>query len=395
MVNGFQYLGGLIGGPIIGYIADKTRKYKQLAVGCCALAIIANCVQPFISMMLADRTKNTCPINVASGNVTYANDDKLFYSLVSSAIFASTFEMGAFSFIDSGVVQRMQAVDNDAYGRQRLFGSIGSSVSSTASGLFIQYFPRAPVSCYSGIFISYAVFGCCMLVTIHFLFQGLNVANDSTEEESTTRQNITASEKNVQKMFLSVLKRRDFLFFLFNVLFNGTMQGVAFSFTYIYVKEINAPTMIIPLGIFAANCSAIVVYYFGHWILKHLGGPKISICIAWFFMAIRCFATAYIWNPYFLMFPELLQGPSFSLFWISCVEYVEASCDERVLTAVFGVTNSLFIPCSYFIANVVGGWVYEVYGGKVLFVYCALFSAVWAMVNFVYAIVRNKRIFNE
>lgn len=121
--------------------------------------------------------------------------------------------------------------------------------------------------------------------------------------------------------------------------------------------------------------------------IVRLGGPLQTIAVCWFFMAIRCFTTAMIWNPYFLIFPEIIAGPSYSLFLVASIEYVRRESPTPILTSLCGIMNSLFNPFSYFLANILGGKLFHIYGGKMLFIYSALFCVIWGFITLLYVLV--------
>ena len=63
--------------------------------------------------------------------------------------------------------------------------------------------------------------------------------------ETTTT---TTSDREVTALLVKSLKNPDNLFCFVGVVFNGTMQALVYTYTFVYMKEYNAPTMIFGLG---------------------------------------------------------------------------------------------------------------------------------------------------
>lgn len=257
-INGIQYLGGLIGAPLIGYIADRTRMYKTIAVVCCVLTVVTNCIQPLLSLTYREPSVNICPSNNRknSASMTFYSEHAqnnqsrqiMFYLLLVSSTLSSAFEISGFSFVDSGVLQKMRSKSDAQYGWQRMFGAFGMCVGALTNSLAIKYFPHAHVTCYSGIFITYGVFGVLLIISCYYLFKDTHI-----DELETPSNEVTT-------ILVATLKRPDIIFFLLVVIFNGIVQAVWYSFTYSYVKELNAPTMLFSLTMSIASFSALVSY---------------------------------------------------------------------------------------------------------------------------------------
>ena len=58
---------------------------------------------------------------------------------------------------------------------------------------------------------------------------------------------------------------------------------------------------------------------------------------------------------------------------------------------MMGIQYAVYMGVGNFLANMVGGIVYEVYGGKVLFRYSSFLYALWCILLVIELLIRNKR----
>ena len=392
IVNGFQHLGGLMCAPLIGLIADKTQKYTMLATVCCVMTVAANGMQPLISWLYIN------------------NNNVLFYALLITSVIASVFETGAFTFVDSGLLQRIRNSKKPVnYGFQRLFGSIGAIIASLFDSLAVRFFPRCSLSPYTGVFIVYATFGLCLLITLYFLFNGCGSTEerDNVDPEGGEKENENEEEKEedekpeeesaeVHMFLIEALTSLDNIVFFIGVLLNGAMQAMTITFGFVYLKEFNAPTMLFALGNFVAASSAIGVYFRGHWLIRVFKSPENSMCVSWIFMGLRMITIAYFYslNPYMFLIPEALQGLTYALFWASLVEFINITSHPSILTTMCGILNSLYNPCSYLLANLLGAKLYADHGGFKTFFGSGIFCFLWALLYFGYIFLRRKRLYH-
>ena len=340
---------------------------------CCGMAVLVNCMQPLFS-------------------VIYRNDmDSLFYSLLATSMVASSFESGSFTFVDSGVLQRIRGSPTPVhYGIQRMFGAAGNALGEVSDSLAVTIFPpSSSISPYTGIFVTYTIYGVILLFTFHLLFKESDGGNNT--EQSDVENEISSSDK-IKTLILQFLKKFGNIIFLFGIILNGTVQALAVTFGYVYLKELNAPAMIFGLGFSIGVIGCCATYILSPRIQKYFG-PEYTTCFAWIALAIRFFCLAYLCrlSPYLFIVVELFQGPSYSLFWLSCIEYIERNSDPAIITTMCGIINGLFNPCSFMLANLLGAKLYELYGGMKLFSATAIFCLLWSVLYGGYIFLREKR----
>ena len=361
LVNGLQYLGGLFANPFWGWLADYKGSHRMILIFLCVMAIIAVCIQPFIGAIIGNPNNNVCPFanhttKGISERARLTTDKSLFYSLLIAAIFASSFDASIMSFTDAGVIHRVKlSPKRTNIGWQRYAGSVGASLGSIAYSLSINYFPTGRISCFAGIFIAYMIFAICTAIVSYFLFQGIFVRKEGEVNA------------NVKIILIDHLKGFDTIFFLFTVLSSGIVQALYFSFVFLYLKDLHAPTLLFGLSATLNSVSGATVYVLSGKVIRFLRGPMNAMCFSFFAWALRFLCTALLINPFAIFAISTIHGFTFSLFRVAMLQYIQETTNEKILTTMCGIADALYTCCSFLIANVIGGYLYEVYGAKILF----------------------------
>ena len=381
LVNGLQYLGGLFATPLWGWLADYRGGHRLILIFLCVMAIIAVGIQPLISANLGNPNNNVCPIvNHATQGISererLATDNMLFYSLLTAAIFAQSFDASIMSFIDAGVVRMVKLSPRRTdIGVQRYAASAGATLGTIAYSFSINYFPTGPISCYAGIFITYMIFAIGTGLVSYFLYGGGSVREDGEVN------------KNVQIILIEHLKRFDTLFFLFTSFINGVIQALYFSFLFLYLKDLHAPTLLLGFSMSLSSISAVTVYILSARIIRFLRGPMNAMCFSCFAWAIRFFCTSMLTNPFAIFATDIFHGFTTSLFRSASLQYIKETTNEEIVTTICGIFNSIYLCCSFLMANLIGGTLYEVYGAKMLYLGTSLVCALWGVITVVYILV--------
>ena len=404
LVNGLQHLGGMFAAPLFGFLADKYGFHRLITICLCLTSIIAVCIQPYFTLTYGAPDNNYCPRRIANitlqDNVTSSfvgngvgddvmdgettQDKPLFYSLLVSAIVASSFDGSIMSFNEAGVLTRVETSPRESsIGVQRIMAALGSSVGAIIYSLAITFYPHGHWSCHTGLFVTYGCITLCLAVSYFFLFRGITVATEQKKKE-TGGGGGAGTGASVTSQLWVYLRNRDTIFFLATVFVNGAIPATWFSYLFLYLKHLNASTMLFGVSI-SFNCvSGILLYAAASHIIKFLGGPMRTIafsCLAW---AARMACLAYIVNPYWVLLIDIFHGFTFSLFRVASLEHIKETTDLAIFSSVCGVVNALSYSLSFLIANVVGGMLFENYGPRKLFLGAAAVCVVWTVVMVIY-----------
>ena len=390
-INGLQLIGGMLAAPLWSLLADKKAIHKCLSLFICIMAISTMTSLPLINQTMGDARRTVCPYKTNNGNDTTTQrhinhfseyDEKvLFYSLLTAAIIAYSFDSTILAFMDTGVIQRMRSSPKESvYGHQRFFGGIGYSVGSMVYSTAIHYFPRGNLSCYTAIFVVYFAFTGSLGISFLVLFSGMKTTTLEPDNVSPNTVNVSPNTgKNVSKILCSTLFCKRVIFFLASVLILGILQGVWYAFTFVYMKEIGAPTLLLGLSTQSETVSALIIYVLSNKLITWLGGPMPVMAFNCFSWALRFTCLARMKNPFLLLVINLSHGFCFPLCYVATIEYIKSRTDTRVLTTMVGISNTLNTS-GLVIANLVGGYLYKKYGGSLLFLCASALACVWCVI---------------
>ena len=385
-IIGFHNLGGMAGAPLFGLVADKWKLHNILIWVLGILSMAAWWLQPILPLLLSGKQRNTCPVKV---NQTLLNDSYstpsnnpsyLYYSLMVTGIIASLFDSHVMSSVDSSILQRVKTSPTGSrFSQQRIYGCVGVGLGSISMSLSITYFPKSNMSCYTGIFVTYLSFSLLLLVSCYFVFKGLSF------------QPIKSTQEDVTQILWQSLKDLNMIMFLLSVLVNGIVQATSFTFLYLFLKDLGAPTMLLGISLALGGFCSLFTYYYSDKLMEITNGTLNAMCISCFAWSVRCMGNAFLHNPFYVLFTDLLNGLSYSFFIVCSMEHIKNTCDPRVITTITGIVNGLHTYVAYAIATFAGGEIYRKYDGKYLFIGISIMSFVWTMVMLCYIIATKRR----
>ena len=381
MIAGLQSIGCIIGAPAFGFIADKFRIYKLLAVALCVLTIITTCLQPVIGIVWGDRHRFKCPfeLNQTSHNNdgfrNSVNHDALFYSFLFIGILARSFDATLTSFVDMGCLRRVEtSPKKTSCGRQRWTRSLGMGSGIILYSIALNYYPTSSItSCETGVFVIYSGITVFLGIGTYYLFKGFKKVSDNEANGDIT---------GILKLTFS---KFDTIFFSTTVLFSGITRSVYFSFLYLRLKEMNAKPILFGFQALIITISGLVISYFAAKVIKFLGGTMNAICCSLFIWSLRFLCVSLVTTPYYIFAIEILHGLSSCLFDESALVHVKEISHPSILTFMSGQLNSSY-DLGNLIAYIVGGELYFLLGGQKLFLISSGTCAAWSMVVLCYVI---------
>ncbi|XP_078591661.1 major facilitator superfamily domain-containing protein 6-like [Branchiostoma floridae x Branchiostoma japonicum] len=239
----------------------------------------------------------------------------------------------------------------EGYGRQRLWGSVGWGIFATVSGFSTDILgDESGQSNYDFAFYSFAAFGAVTLLLVGFTFKRW----DQSEPENMARHiRKLICKKNVI-VFLSVL------FVL------GSSFGVLETFAFWYLKDLGGSQLLLGLCL-TVNCIAEVPFFFfsGRLIEKisHRGVFSVSL----FCFALRFLFLSLLVNPWWAIPVEVLHGTTYGAMFAASTTYASQIAPPGMEATMQGVMGAVFMGVGWASGSLIGGALFEQYGGVVLF----------------------------
>ena len=402
LINGLRYGGSAIAAPLLGLFADKKQCHKKLVVFICIMSVFINIFQPLTPILLKETTllNETYDTVTRSSYASYIQGDatlsehsnsntKLFFLMLLVALVGSSFDGSTLTFGDYGII-RKTVEEGTSVGDQRRLGELGYGVGSILSSLVIRYVHIHGASPYAGVFIVYAFLTSALAVSYYFLYSSLK--NSDLEAPAMNKQNQSTQETNTRfrEDIREAFKQFNTWFFLVTVVINGIPLAFAYSFTFVFLDELQMDPMLFGPSDMLNGSMGFIVYSLAHHIVRLVGGPVNGMALSCFMWFVRFMALSYMEAPWLLFPINLTNGICCALFVYTYMQFIGESYPASIQTTMCGLTNALYFSLSYLLANAVGGGLYREHGARQLFRVQGAACAVWSVVIVVYGIVSKK-----
>ena len=413
-VAGLRLIGGLVGAPFWGFIADKYHNHRKVLLLLCVVATLFTAAQVSIAYKFGNESTNQCrlstPKNTSvvdmknSTNSTSSFDQTekssftekdqiiLFVLMFVVNLIQSFFDGGLDAFVDLGTIQRIknansqEGAENHTFGWQRIWGSGGVIVGPVLGNFVIDNFPEAKITCYAGIFIIFVVINFFYVLSLERLFKGLNLKEDEIEES------LHEEEQRVKKKkTFSILRKQLFqfnvIFFITTLLILGIMLSQLTVFTFPYMKDLNSSTQELNLSIIVTSVAGGIGFLISNRVLKMIGGHWQALALSLTSFFFRFMMMALTKNPSVIIAAQVFDIFAGSMSEFASVNFVDITFSKSVLGSMYGLVNSVQFSLADIVGSSVGGIIYEEYGGSVLYLIFSIISSIFCILVLVYLLV--------
>jgi MFS transporter, PPP family, 3-phenylpropionic acid transporter len=254
-----------------------------------------------------------------------------------------------YALCGSAIVPLMDSLSLDVaknhgsnYGRLRVWGSIGWSVSTFLIGSIIE---RTDIRLFFYIFAG--VLGLLFLLSF---FQPNRTSLRKSSSSGSFRQ------------FL----RLDLAIFLISMYMLSISSGAVLTFFSIYLDRIGAGEALIGASWAVSALSEIPVMIFSVVIMRYIGANGL-LRIAFLAYAVRWFAFAFITDPHLALAMQLLHGLSFGSFLIGSVTYMNERAPTGMTTTAQALLSTVTFGLGTITGSLSGGYLLDRVGMSNLF----------------------------
>lgn len=287
--------------PLYGYLADKLGHKKTLLLS----ALIASL--SFLGFFFEDG----------------------YYTLIAVTLIMSIFYNTVQPVLDTMTLLAVKENPKVSYGSFRFYGAVGYGFAAVVSGQVIDV---------TGISVIFIVSGVSMFLAFCFSFF---LANEPHEKNTV----------NAYANVWSVIKNPALLFLLFCVFLVSLGSTTIWNFYSTYLKEKGATDSLVGYSLLFQGLWELPLFYFSSRIIFRFG-LKTTLFITVLAMAARMVLYYSVKSPITALPIELLHGISWSLFWVTCVEYVNKLVDKHWLATA----QSLLYATYYGIGAIAGNY---------------------------------------
>ncbi|KAF6199820.1 hypothetical protein GE061_006118 [Apolygus lucorum] len=261
------------------------------------------------------------------------------------------------------------------YGHQRVFGTVGFGLSSLLGAILVNYNAKEKgLKKYLPAFILSA--GCCVL-DLGICVWKLKLPKMPQSE-------------SILKDVFKLCKKPQISIFLIFATCVGICDASIFYFLLWYLNDlatVNGTSNIKLLeGIVVAVetlCGELIFFMVSGKIIKKLGyANTFTLCFAVY--SLRMVLIASINDPWWVVPIEaVFQGPTYALLYSTVVEYASAISPPGTSATTQGIVAGMDDGLGFAIGNVVAGFIYNYFGGHVMYYCYSGFALSCALIHFV------------
>jgi PPP family 3-phenylpropionic acid transporter len=192
------------------------------------------------------------------------------------------------------------------------------------------------------------------------------------------------------KTLRNFLSNKETIWFMLLIFIVAVPQRINDTFLGVYIRKLGGTPDMVGLAWFLAAGSEILVFALSFWWLRK-GKELAIISFAAVFYIIRFFLSAWVTDPHILVFLQLLQTFTFPIFYSAAIQYLYRIVPEEWRATGQTVLAILFFGVSGIVASYLGGWFYESFGGKQLYLWISGMSFAGLLFSFVLNAVYGKR----
>jgi MFS transporter, PPP family, 3-phenylpropionic acid transporter len=257
--------------------------------------------------------------------------------IAAMTIALSLFNTPVLPFLDSIALDQVESKHINSYSTIRFWGAIGYALGASFTGWLISI-----IGVQAAFFSSGGFLLLCYLSALKII---------NVEKE--------ASAVDVEFKYLGkIISNKILLIFLFIIVIVSISQSAITFFLALYMKQIGASSETTGMAIGMEGISELPFYFIAAWLLQSMAPGKV-VFMAIIATAVRLFLYSINDNPNLVIFIEAMNGMTWTLLWVSSVEFVNS-----LVPAKFRTTGQSMLWAAYFgagavLGNILSGWMYQ------------------------------------
>ena len=257
--------------------------------------------------------------------------------IIFMTIILSLFNSPVLPLLDSIALDQVENKKINSYSIIRFWGAMGYALGASITGWLIPIIGvKAAFLCSSGF----------LLLTY---FSSLKIVNPALQHKGL----------DVEFKYLGrIISNKLLLVFLFIIVVVSVGQSAITFFLTLYMRQIGASPETTGFAIGMEGISELPFYFIAAWLLQRFAPGKV-VFMAIVATAIRLFLYSINDNPDLVILIESMNGLTWTLLWVSSVEFVNS-----LVPAKWRTTGQSMLWAAYFGAgavsgNIISGWMYQ------------------------------------
>ena len=263
--------------------------------------------------------------------------------------------------LDHSVLELLGPERRGDYGKQRLYGAVGWGVTALVVGALAQAVGE-------GGDVVYLAAQAVMTVPAIVALWRVPAPTRAREE--------TVSPWKVATL---VVQRPSVAGFLLVVCLMGMLMGQINTFLFVYLAELGGQEALFGLCLALTCVSEVPMFFFAGAVIARVGTLGV-LCIAMATYVVRFVYYVFLTEPWAVLPAELLHGVTYALSWAACTDYAAQIAPPGLGATMQGVLSGVHWGLGQGLGSLVGGLLYERYGGRTSFIISAVVAALMLVV---------------
>ncbi|TDO87862.1 PPP family 3-phenylpropionic acid transporter [Halanaerobium saccharolyticum] len=258
--------------------------------------------------------------------------------------------------------------NSNYYGKFRLWGSVGYMLSVSLLGYFLEATSSANL---------FYIYGIILILSIFLL------------------KFLPKSKRKIKVLdpgdFKKIFKKRRLLYFLFFVFILQTSMNANYSYFPLYIVAHGGGEFLVGIALTVSSASEILAFFFSDKIIKNNKFSKIIVVISLGFILRWLMLSLFPYNP-IILFSQLLHSITFGLFFAVGVDYVDQISGEKFRATGQNIYAGVFMGVSAISGSLIGGKIYQLYGGENMYFFWSLISAAAGIIYSFYLLKKEREL---
>jgi predicted MFS family arabinose efflux permease len=338
LINTLAPLVGIFSGTLWGMVNDRFGRIRLL--------LLVTCTGTILSVLGLSRAQTFLSIMPLAG----------LYSLFTSPI----------PPLLDNINLSILGGRRQAYGRQRIFGSVGYILTTWGFGLILQRIGL------SYLFVSCALFMLLACLALAWL------PNQPVKWTQSLRKGLSA-----------LFRQPDWIFFSASVFLLWMASSGMYNFLGIYLKSMGGSDSLVGSSSSLSAITETPVMLFSAYLVGKFGSKRL-LYVAFFLYSLRMLLYGLMPSPNWALAIALMHGSTFGFFWIASVTHVNSLAPENLKATsqgLFWTTMNL----ANVVGSPIGGVLYDRIGPASLFKLFAGYCAAAFLLFLLWNAVLSKR----
>ncbi|XP_017882086.1 uncharacterized protein LOC108626124 [Ceratina calcarata] len=318
----------------------------------------------------------TAPRNETCSNaktIIEYNVGVTFWMYFAIRVFIGVIGGSTFAMFEGAVIAILREQKAD-YGLQRIYGSIGSMISSPLSGLLIDYASSGK---------SYTDFRPAFyLYTALKLISGLLMLAINLEFKSPA--------SNVVRDVFSVLRNVEVAALFVACFILGTAWGYIESFLFWLIQDLGGSRSLMGITITVGGIAGIPLLVLSGPIVSKIGHANV-LFIGFVFYAIRLCGYSLIYNPWHTLIFEALESVTQSLSFTAAVTYAARLSTTTTDSSIQGLLGGVYYGVGKGAGSLIGGYLMKAFGTRPTYRIFAAMTLITGTMYYVFNVAYLKK----